>query len=1142
MITTLQLKPKYWGAYESLSIHSRSSILTPYLLKATVTLENTTFADRGQLWLLPAFFIELNSGFTPLGAEPQTGYFIEIPSDISFPSTYEMPLKSKSGQSKLVNYNRNCTVTFTSATVAEIVLDFQFLADRGQYLNDTVYDSRELALKANTFSANELFNDIPSIYNRTVDLGAYVYYKSLDDNDDEEFSDNELVLQSRFYNEGLRINPKQAIQSKYTIKTLEIKDEDDNIVTELNPYSDFTFKVTITAVDAPLYGFIYLFPDRTEFEETQPVHEELPLLEVSIEERLGTANVAGAIYEPTTGFVPNGSDYDIIFTVRGSELLPNTSYFAALVIANDTYCETLLQKNIKSGNRPSLYPELPSLYSVITDYHGSTGSNNLRATVVDRYAVLFGFDAVAYEILMKQYNYSNGDALSEIQSVRVELFDKVTNQLYESATARFDGDNLITLDNDLTLVELFPNPVFKYNLRSLFKNEQNFENYANRILRAVVTIEFGYTATQDQVFYKTESEVKVRDFDNFNADALITQIQFLDPDTDAEVLDLSTYTKNTLKVKSLIDPVNAGITDDFMWKHHIFIDAYPFGVNQLSDQQLVGQQQYAGEFDTETNIHIPIQDENFDATTNIATAIIDVSNIDFNVAKNLYVVAKPLPEYLRGEAQPQCYTRNQGLRLIGEYDASIEKYIGTLDYRFAEETADTLGRFNFSEEYDNFYASAFSNYNFQSGGAASNTLPFVVFVNIKRTGSENYLKAEFVEVDPNGDQTVIATTGTVSNSGPFQPDVDESFDSQWYLFDDTDLNVSMPSRIEEFENEWNVHFHHKNLKTIPPEGSPLTQCQYTLEQQRLETINLEKKGYQPIWFAYDPDKIDQGYSYFLRFRGTSEAKVTETENGIIISPKNHVSARLINCNFSSLCPNDPIPTQLSYNELFIQGLMRVNQNVNDPNQYNWSSNGGASSTPDTSITCSDSVNNTTWVFSPQILETGNCPGTLNTQGFSGKGATVDETIALSALRERLTFIDANSYPIVSMIKAPNDNLDGNRIFSLKGTNIYNSGAPLNPWYRLTINYQNTGALPPIDVTITVYQGASVTRLDNLNVALTAGTIFFQETLALGFNGTSPITTRTLNLVEGEIYQFALTLNDGANDSLLYFEMPAKKQP
>lgn len=421
-------------------------------------------------------------------------------------------------------------------------------------------------------------------------------------------------------------------------------------------------------------------------------------------------------------------------------------------------------------------------------------------------------------------------------------------------------------------------------------------------------------------------------------------------------------------------------------------------------------------------------------------------------------------------------------------------------------------------------------------------MPFVVFVNIKRTGSENYLKAEFVEVDPNGDQTVIATTGTVSNSGPFQPDVDESFDSQWYLFDDTDLNVSMPSRIEEFENEWNVHFHHKNLKTIPPEGSPLTQCQYTLEQQRLETINLEKKGYQPIWFAYDPDKIDQGYSYFLRFRGTSEAKVTETENGIIISPKNHVSARLINCNFSSLCPNDPIPTQLSYNELFIQGLMRVNQNVNDPNQYNWSSNGGASSTPDTSITCSDSVNNTTWVFSPQILETGNCPGTLNTQGFSGKGATVDETIALSALRERLTFIDANSYPIVSMIKAPNDNLDGNRIFSLKGTNIYNSGAPLNPWYRLTINYQNTGALPPIDVTITVYQGASVTRLDNLNVALTAGTIFFQETLALGFNGTSPITTRTLNLVEGEIYQFALTLNDGANDSLLYFEMPAKKQP
>jgi hypothetical protein len=937
MTSSLSIKPKHWGAFENPSIHSRSSILTPYILKATITLETGSFADRDQIWFVPAFFIELNSGYNPVGAEPQTGYFIEIPSDIAFPSTYEVPLKSKSGQAKLVNYNRSCSITFTSSTVAELLLEFTFLADRNQYLNDTVYNAREMALKSSTFSANELLNDIPSVYTRTVDLGAYFYYKSYDDNLEAEFSDEELVLQSRFYNEGLRINPTTKIDSQYLYKKIEIRDENGTRVSELNPYSKFEIKVIFSAIDAPVNGILYLFPNQTLYEDTQPVHQELPLLEIPIIERTGTAPVANGVYEPTTGFVANGSDYEFTFNVNGADLNLNTSYFIAAVIANDNYSNTILIPNLKNGNRPSQYPELPEFFCHAADYHGQGGSHNQKATVVDRYSVVFGFDADAHEREMQNFDFTNGSALEDIRGVQVQIVDAVTSEVYETAKALFQSNSLISTDKDLSIASLIPNPVFNYNLRNLFQNEQNFRNYGDRPLKAIASIEMGYNKTQDQVFYQTECTLPVRDFDNTKDDALIVESVFVDPSDDSPVLDMATYTKRFVKIISTIDTNNARIATEYVWKHHVFTDPYPFGINSINDQQLKGQQQYQGDYQQESNAFIVEQDEDFDPSTFKATAIIDLDLIDLSLAQKIYIVAKPLPEYTRGNPIKRCETLSTQIALAhGNYNEDLEKYIGTEDFRFTQDTARWLGRPDTKIEFDNFYEQASNNYAFQSQNPAT-VIPFVIFIGIKRQGNGNAAKAEIIEVDPDGVETVVATTGTNSNNGPFQPEVNETFDPQWYLIDDPDTNLPMPSRINEFETEWGVHFFHYGVQTRAPEESELSDCEYTLQQQRLRTQELESKGFQPVWFAYDPDKIEQGYDYYLRFRGTAEVINFNRDGADFFNvPQHYISASMPYCNYTSRCNIEP-------NSDFMEG----EYGVYFRHEFSYSALGGEGQPPNT---------------------------------------------------------------------------------------------------------------------------------------------------------------------------------------------------
>ncbi len=640
IVNTFQIKPLHWGTYES-EDYQQGSILCPHQLNAQIQLEDSTFQDRGVLWFSPALFQELNSGFNPVGATPQQGYYIEFPGAAPG-TTYSMPVKSKSGQSKLVNPNYRCEVTIDSANQATINLYFNFLADRNAYFNDTLYTPRELALRSIVFDNSELRNQIPSAYNTTAELGGYFFYQAPGDVS-PEFYNEEITLQARFYNEGIRINRETPVASEMSLQ-VEVLNEQGEAVTEVNPYEDYTVQLTLDAPIAPTAALINLFPDINDYDNVDTVEKELPIYNVILPNEPGSTKIRGPVYGPSSEFTGGlGNTSYGFFTIKGAELLQDVDYFLALVVGNDSYSNTFLLQPFRTTKRPSTYrPEgTMGMDLTIKDYNDNTGNDVIRSAVVDRNKAVLSISKQEYSEFTSDFDYSNGLASEELRAVKFQIFDNDTSELLEEATGQWDGSALITTDPDLSLADNSDSIVFEYQFRNLFQNLANFKNYGAKDLLIVGYLEFGYSETQDTVAYGLEARMLVREFDNEQQDALITSIIFRDPDTNTEVTDLQNYEKRYLKVESIIDPTNAGLDGNpYEFFHHAFTDRFPFGVNAKNDQQLKGQQAYDGALSRESNAIISQQSVQYDPDTKIASFLMDLNAIDTSEAQNVYVVAK----------------------------------------------------------------------------------------------------------------------------------------------------------------------------------------------------------------------------------------------------------------------------------------------------------------------------------------------------------------------------------------------------------------------------------------------------------------------------------------------------------------------
>ena len=1121
MNITIQIKPKYWGNWESPETHTRSSILTPYLLKVLVNLDNTTFQDRGQLWFNPALFIELNSGYTPYGGEPRTGYFIELPS-FQNGDTFTMPLKSNSGQAKLVNKNYKCEVKMISNTSAEVTFDFSFLADRNGYLDDALYTPTELALQSIVLDNSSLNNSIPNVYNQLADLGVYVFYRPENENEDAEFADEELKVTSRFFNEGIRLSPNEQQPSEYTNPQIKFLDDDGNRAFELNPYEEYDLKLSIDGSVAPTAGLVYLFEEATNYPLHDTVFAELPLIETTVEDRAGNNQLEGAIHAPSSNWALSGSTYEASFKVLGSKLKPNTTYRVAFVVANDSYSNTFISEVVNSSNRPSAYPNLNSLKLSIHDYHTGEGSDIIGATVVDRYEARFSVDVAGYFQQMQSFNYSNGYAVDELLSIEFQILDFKTKKVLESAKGSLSQYELQTNDADLRLTSTFPNIEFRYQLRALFENEAGFEDYGGDkvIIRGIIG--FAYPENGDEVLYVLDSTLKFRNFDNYENQPLITNVKFLDPDTNEEVGSLQSYGKTVLKVESVIDQLSAGITGEYRWMHHVFTDKYPFGSNALSDQFLKGQQKYIGSLAQEENPAIIQQDVQYDPATKKATLLIDLDELDLDDAQRLYVVAKPSP-IIDNEEMQFCEREYAGLNLTSIRSNCDPNEMGVFEIDLGT-YLDLEGNSKLKTFYDfayNNYAS--SNPDYIDG----NPIPFVIWLNMHQLQKNRFAKVEIIEVDPDGNRTVVATTGTNSNNGPFQDSSNTSLDPSWYLNDDGQIPQDYFNRIEEFENQWNVHFGHGLGALMNPDRNGEDDCTYNYHRKNEKTENRIANGELPLWFSYDIEKINEGYNYLL------------VSHSNVLCPKvfrppytyfeSYLIAELFNCEFTKLCGFRSEDFMRSGYGAFVLIQNLEDSGVSGRHVVHYSGIGLQADINESAPYTENlwkyrSYNN----FVSSIDRTNAVPpgqhrGFVSIQYDVAGSDVIDPKVRIAQeISGQLKRVVAADYPDINIYQSHDFE---------RSINVYWEELQATDWCRFNIAVKNIQTPPitnhPALVEFNILQGASITHSGDFDVAVIGGSVIHQETLANLFVG-DQVFTREFNLNDGETYQIVVNLIDQSN--------------
>lgn len=1097
MIVTSEIKPKNWGAWETLSdsdFFTRSSILAPYQLRLTINLENedNVFSDRGRLWLSTAMFTQLNNGVPSYGTEPTNGYFIEVPTNFQAAQSFIMPLKSSSRNAKLVNPNKFCVIDFQSTTQATILLDFTFLADRNGYNSQTVYNPDELVLKSTVFDNDKLSNDVPNVYNIKSELGLYVYYQNTDTSLDlePEFLDREIVLQSRFYGEGLRVNPNQSVATEFQGYEYEILDGNGAPATLLNPYEVYTVKVKVATAVVPTSGVLYLFPKDYIYQVEQTVFEEMPLSPIPLAWNL----VSGK--------------YEAVNAIAGADLISNQDYWLAAVVANGDLSNTFIDFAFSTSSAPSQYPILP-VATILKDYHGYKVDNMKNGAVVDRYASHAFIKGSDYQSMVAPYEYSNGNLIEDLRLIKVELINHYSNEVYDTLTVQNANGQFQVNSQRLSIEYAGYNLSCRYDFRALFLNKQNLEDFGGETLAVKWTFSFFYPDNSDQVHYSKRTIVDINDFENEKQAPVIQWIKFFDVDTEDELKSLCAYSKPNVLVKTQLDLAQFPLAEGERWKLHAFIDYLGYGSTLNNDLELRGQQAYDGFLSRELFSAFVNQDEYFDSN-GLGKWEIDISQINLNKAKRLYVVIKP--EGFKVNGSTPC-TMFFNIPLFTPYQDKVAKDArtgvpllrGTAQASFVEEPENvevTIHEFK-KEDLIAYHQDQVGENN------SDDDLVYPMMIGVGRTGSNRRLKAEVLTIDGNGNFQTIASTGMTGGNGGVDPNGETYvYDEEYYIIDDPDPNVEIPNRIDDFTNEEGLI-----LWYLAKEGVPISNCEEARAAQAAKLAeDAENYGAQIMWFTFNADEVASGKKFFLRVMGTKS--------------KTHYATLFKDwCGFSNPCP-PPAPPEYfglrfgAEGVYYLQDALEFRVHAHLESNLLVVNNGPQNFTfrefryynPNSNALESAMFNSNELVSTNLVFN--NVPNLLHNWTESFRYAHE---------------VDGNKMGI--SMKLP-DNATG--IDRRLGCTFLDESPNVN-WCVFDINFRNQILLNFVSVEFKIMLGATISFTNTVDVEVTGGVAFHSEVIDGNFNG-SDSALRSFNLTEGVKYQIVLEMKNGASSCIVAYDL------
>ena len=748
------------------------------------------------------------------------------------------------------------------------------------------------------------------------------------------------------------------------------------------------------------------------------------------------------------------------------------------------------------------------------DYHNAILTNGDTIPVVDRVQAFLNIDQLLYRQTIGALDISTGNIKDEIREVRLRLHDTFANQVdvnfkavYQSGQFTSSNTNKFTVAFDATQDRITAQSI----MRLGFLNKQGLFNLAGFKLIADWEVDFYLEAENLIVTYTATRELTIRDFDNTETDGIIDYIKVLDPDTDAELVTLCDYEKDNVKCEVQITPPNA----EDVWYLHAFTDEHPYGVRANSDNDLEKQQEYTGRLPQEQSVEIFDQDIVFDAN-NKAYFYLNLDQVNALKAGRIYVVVKKAPLIPIGEGNA-CFDELKSTKgnSGSSYDGKPIRQSVAIDKQIMLDMDD----YN-----DSFFL--------QNGLTQADERPFIMIVGLGKTGSDRVVKGEILK-----DDTVVATTGeTGGNYGPFDPnDSNLVYNSDFYIKDDTDLNIFPPTRIQEFIDEW-------GFLPLWPYGIPYgggSTCQETLDtwiDQFTEWLN--NKCAQLVWCKYTRAELEDSSTDFDLVMWWN-MKANPLRDKALYST--------CNCMLVPLCP-EPQASYLResevgtlYNKYRTSGS-QVFLDVTLLMSMTTYSAQPLSGTSNFKTRLNTGLTNTEYPFAGG----GTPPLNINTSENYSDGQTDGFEV------ENIYQTNPDGYKWGAWIKggahtAPPlaASTGSSKILNIGVFNSYDSGDPLGDWVRFRYQFSNSGNIDiPIDsVVVEVYKEGITSYDAEGRIQLSGGTLVYNQTVATSYTGFTSATFLDLNLEEDIRHQFVLKfIEGGVITGMALIEQDLKKEP